>query len=97
ISFGGDLFIGYLMGKYWSRKKSIFESIKGVLTFIIKIPFIALASKTSKRDDYIGIVVDKAMIEIGKAKKFLNVVNFLRFGPVLYCLNFGWIHRKAFR
>ena len=67
------------------------------MTFIVKIPFIALASKTSKRDDCIGVVVDKATIEVGKVEKFLNVVDFLRFGPVLYCLNFGWIHGKAFR
>src|ERR1700722_5717830 len=63
------------MGKYWGQKKSSFESVKGVSTFIIKIPFIALASKTSKRDDYIGVVVDKATIEINKAEKFLNVVD----------------------
>src|SRR3984957_19307588 len=97
ISFEGDLSIGYPMGKYWSRKKSSFESVKGISTFIVKIPFIALASKMSKRDNYIRVVVDKAPIEIGEAEKFLNVVDSPRFGPILYCLNFGRIHRKAFR
>ena len=57
------------------------------MTFIVEITFVALASKMSKRDDYIRIVVDKAMIEIGKAKKFLNVVDLLGFRPVLYSLN----------
>ena len=97
ISFESDLSIRYPMGKDRSRKKSSFESVKGVLPFIIKIPFIALASKASKRNDYIRVVVDKVMIEIGKAKKFLNVIDHSGFGPVLYSLNFGWIHGEAFR
>ena len=75
--------IGYPMSKYRSQKKGSFWSVKGVSTFIIEIPFIALVSKTSKRDDYIGVVVDKVMIEIGEAEKFLNVVDFPRFGPIL--------------
>ena len=55
--------------KDWNRKKNSFESVKGVSTFIVKIPFIARASKTGKRDDYIGVVVNKAMIEIGETEK----------------------------
>src|ERR1700722_10822202 len=97
ISFKGDLSIRYLMGKYRSGKKCSFDSLKGISTFIVEIPFVALVSKASKRNDYIGVVVDKATIEIGEAKIFLNVVDFPKFGPILYCLNFGWIHRKAFR
>ena len=56
-----------------SWKKSSFESVEGILAFIAEIAFVALASKMGKRNDYIGVVVDKVMIEIGEAEKFLNV------------------------
>ena len=55
------------MDKYRGRKKSSFESIKGVSSFIVKIPFIALASKMSK-SDYIGVVVNKAK----RVRKIIN-------------------------
>ena len=58
------------MGKYRSRKKSSFESVKGISTFIIEIPFVALANKARKRNEYIGVAVDKATIEIGKPRNF---------------------------
>ena len=72
--------------------KADFRVLKVFRHLSLKFHLLLLRVRTSKRDDYIGVVVDKAMIEIGEAKKFLNVIDFPRFGPVLYCLNFGWIH-----
>ena len=54
IGFEGDLSIGYPMSKYRSQRKSSFESVKGVSTFMVEILFVALASKASKRNDYMG-------------------------------------------
>src|SRR5467141_3137080 len=50
-----------------------------------------------KRNCDFGISVNEMTIEVGETKEGFNILDFLRFGPILDNLDLVWGHGEAFR
>src|SRR5882672_9950249 len=55
-----------------------------------------LVGKTRKWNCDFRISVNETMVEVGETKEGLNVLDFLRFGPILDNLDLVWGHGEAF-
>src|SRR5882724_60183 len=71
------------MGKDQSCGESLFKCFKGRLAIIGEMPWGTLAGKTHERDCDFGISIDEMMVEVGKAKEGLNVLDFSWYWPIL--------------
>jgi hypothetical protein len=77
------------------RGESILECAECRVTGFADAPWSTLANKSSQRSDYVGIIIDKATVEICETKEGLNVLDFMRLRPVLYSLHFIQRHGKT--
>jgi hypothetical protein len=66
--------------------ESILERAESRVTGFTEVPRSTLASESSQRSDYVGIIINEAAVEICKTEEGLNVLDFMRLGPVLYGL-----------
>src|SRR5882724_13018577 len=64
------------MGKDWSCGESLFKCFKGGMALIREMPGGTLVGKTHERDCDFRISINEMMVEIGKAKERLNVLDF---------------------
>jgi len=67
------------------------------VNFIGPISWNILASKVSKRNNDVGIIVNEVAIKIGKAKERLNLLDILGSGPFEDGIDLGLRHRNAGR
>ena len=84
------------MGKDWSCSESLFKCFKGGMALIGKVPRGTLVGKMRKWNCDFRISVNETMVEVGETKEGLNVLDFLRFGPILDNLDLVWGHGEAF-
>src|SRR5882724_7379182 len=96
ISLDCNLSIWDPMGKDWSCGESLFKCFKGGMALIRKVPEGTLVGEARKWNGDFGISVNEMMVEIGKTKERLNVLDFPGFWPVLDDLDFVWGHGEAF-
>jgi len=66
------------------------------MALIRAMPGGTLAGKMCEQDCDFGISVNETMIEIGKTKEGLNVLDFSWYWPILDNLDFVWGHGEAF-
>src|SRR5882724_7762024 len=71
------------MGKDWSCGESLFKCFKGRMALIGEMPEGTLAGKTCKQNCDFRISVNETMVEVGKAKERLNILDFLLVGQSL--------------
>ena len=55
------------MHKNKSGGEGLFQGIKYHSTFVIKIPWSVLSSKTSEQNDYVWIIKNETYVEVGKS------------------------------
>ena len=67
ISFYDDRLIRNLMCEDRSRGEGRFQGFKGLSSSISEVPRDTLASKTSERNNEVGVVGDESMIEVSEA------------------------------
>src|SRR5882672_1819456 len=67
------------------------------MALIGKVPGVTLAGKMHKQNCDFGISVSETTIEVGETEEGLNVLDFLRFRPILDNLDLVWGHGEAFR
>jgi hypothetical protein len=77
--------------------ESSLQGIEGAATVVGKQPRSTLASKASKRNNNVGIIMNKTAVEVGEAKERLNVFNFPRLRPVTDGLDFVGRHGETLR
>jgi len=58
------------------------------MALIREVPRGTLAGKTCKWNSDFRVPIDETMVEVGKAKERLNVLDFLGFGPILDNMDF---------
>jgi hypothetical protein len=75
--------------------ESILEHAEIRATGFAEAPRSTLASESSQRSDYVEIIINEAMVEICETEKGLNVLDFMRLGPVLYGLYLIWRHGET--
>src|SRR5882724_10199626 len=97
ISLNCDLSVWDPMGKDRSCGETLFKCFKGRMAFIGEMPGVNLVGKTCKQNCDFGISINEMMVEVGKAKEGLNILDFLWNWPILDDLNFVWGHGEAFR
>src|SRR5882724_7897881 len=97
ISLDCNLSVQDPMGKDRSCGESLFKCFKGRMALIRKMPRDTLVGKTCKWNCDFGISVNEAMVEIGKAKEKLNILEFSWYWPILDDLDFVQGHGEAFR
>src|SRR6267154_1174757 len=97
IRFNDDLGIRNPVRKDWSSGKGFLEEVKGIPAVVSEVPLNRLPRETSKRNHDVGIVVDEATIEISETKEGLNVLNLLRFRPILNNLYLVLSHFETIR
>src|SRR5882672_10695544 len=66
------------------------------MALIGKVPGGTLAGKMHKRNCDFRISVNEMTVEIGKTEEGLNILDFLRFRPILDNLDLVWGHGEAF-
>ena len=84
------------MGKDQSCGESLFKCFKG-MALIGEMPGGTLVGKMSKWNCDFRISVNEGMVEVGKAKERLNILDFSWYWPILDDLDFVWGHGEAFR
>src|SRR5882672_7685650 len=67
------------------------------MALIGKVPGGTLAGKMHKRNCDFRISVNEMTVEIGETEEGLNILDFLRFRPILDNLDLVWGHGEAFR
>src|SRR5882672_7536162 len=96
VCFDCNLGVRNPMGKDRSCSESLFKCFKGSTALIRKVPGGTLVGKTRKWNCDFGISVNEMMVEVGETKEGLNILDFLRFGPILDNLDLVWGHGEAF-
>jgi hypothetical protein len=81
------------MGEY----KVLLELVKGCVAFVIEVPRGILSCQTSEGSGDFGVAIDEPAVEIGKAKKGLNVFDFAWFRPIKDSLHFVFSHAESIR
>src|SRR5882672_2616837 len=66
------------------------------MALIGKVPGGTLAGKMCKRNCDFRISIDEMMVEVGETEEGLNILDFLKFGPILDNLDLVWGHGEAF-
>src|SRR5882672_6435787 len=66
------------------------------MALIGKVQGGTLVGKMYKWNGDFGISVNETMVEVGETEEGLNVLDFLRFGPILDNLDLVWGHGEAF-
>src|SRR5882672_4904248 len=66
------------------------------MALIRKVPGGTLVGKTCKWDCDFRVSVNEMTIEVGETKEGLDVLDFLRFRPILDNLDLVWGHGEAF-
>ena len=77
VSLDCNLSVQDLMGKDWSCGESLFKCFKGRMALIGEMPGGTLVGKMHKQDCDFGISINEMMVEVGKAKERLNILDFL--------------------
>src|SRR5882672_11373740 len=67
------------------------------MALIGKVPGGTLVGKTRKWNCDFGISVNEMTVEVGETEEGLNILDFLRFGPILDNLDLIRGHGEAFR
>src|SRR5882724_9863817 len=91
-----DLSVWDPMGKDWSCGESLLKCFKGRVALIREMPRGTLVGKTHNQNSDFRISVNKATVEVGKAKEGLNILDFPWYGPILDDLDFVQGHGEAF-
>src|SRR5882672_4488147 len=66
------------------------------MALIGKVPGGTLAGKMHKQNCDFGISVNETTVEVGKTEEGLNILDFLRFGPILDNMDLVQGHGEAF-
>src|SRR5467141_4468358 len=66
------------------------------MALIGKVPGGTLAGKTRKRNCDFGVSENETTVEVGETEEGLNILDFLRFGPILDNLDLVRGHGEAF-
>ncbi len=65
------------------------------LLVLSKLECDTFAGEVGERDDNVRVVEDEVTIKISEAKEGLNILYFLRLGPILNYLNFRLVHGES--
>ena len=95
ISFNNERSIRNPMRKYQSGGKGRLEGFERFVGFWRKVARNALMSGTSKQNSDVGVVRNESLVEVGKTKERLYILDFSRFRPILDGLNFGGRHGET--
>jgi len=96
ISIDYNLSVQDPMGKDQSCGESLFKCFKGGMALIGEMPGSNLVGKTCKWNCDFGISINEVMVEVGKAKERLNILDFLWYWPILDDLDFVGSHGEPF-
>jgi len=83
------------VSEYWGSGECFFEYVEGFVGLLHELIRDPLTSETSEGDYDIGVVENETSIEIGEAKKGLNILYFPWLGPILYDLNLCLVHGES--
>ena len=83
------------VGEDGSLSKLFFKCVEGSHAIIREVPRDVLLGEASERNADIGIAVDEATIEVGKAEEGLDVLDITRDGPVEDPLDLLGVHANA--
>jgi len=53
------------------------------------------AGEAGKQEDDVRVMVDKSLVEVGKSKEGLNVLNFSGLRPILDDFDLGLVHSQT--
>jgi len=97
ISFDDDWLIQDPVSKYWDSGECFFEYVEGFAGLLGELIRDPLTGKTSEGDHDIGVVENETSIEVGKAEKGLNILDFPQLRPILYDLDLCLVHGESLR
>src|SRR5882672_7806341 len=69
VSFKDDLLVKSPMNKARGHSECGLEVVEGCLAALVKLPFDVFLGESCKGNDNVGVVVDEAVVEIGKPKE----------------------------
>ena len=88
VSLYHDRSIGGPVNEHQCGGERIFQAEEGLPTVVREVPRNSFSDKAGERDHDVQVALDEPVVEIGKAKEGLNVLDFLWFGPIENCLDF---------
>ena len=84
------------MSEDWSGSESLLQEVESRATIISEFPrSVFVGTKPHERNDNVGVVVNKATVEVHESEEGLNVLNFPQFQPIRDGLNFLHEHRES--
>ena len=83
------------MSKDWGRSESEFKLIECILALLGEILGEAFARKPSEWDSDGRISVNKSSVKVCKTEEGLDVVDFVRFRPILNAFDFVVSHGET--
>ena len=83
------------MSEDWSGGKGLLQEVESGVAIIGEFPRSVFVGKPRERNDDVGVVVDKTMVEVRESKEGLDVLNFPQFRPIGDGLNFLHRHRES--
>src|SRR5438309_11034083 len=95
ISFDDDRSVRDPVSKYWGSGECFFEYVEGFTGLLGELIRDPLTSEMSEGDHNIGVVKNETSIEIGEAKKGLDILDFPWLRPILYNLNLCLVHGES--
>ena len=76
----------------WAREEEPFKLIKGLLASRGPIPSVILLRKVKQRADNGGVVRNEPLVEVGKAKEGLYILDFGGGRPGSNAIKFNRVH-----
>ena len=95
VGFDNDRHVWLIVCEDWHGCECFFERVERASAVRGEIPQGIFSREACEWDHNVQVIIDKAMIEIGKAEEGLNVLHFLRLGPVANDIDFILSHRQA--
>ena len=79
------------------REEEFLELIKGLLTSRGPVPAVVLFCEIKQGADYCRVVRDELIIEVGKTKEGLYILDFSGSRPSSDAVEFDWVHGELTR
>ena len=85
------------MSEDWSGSESLLQEVESGAAIVSEFPRSVFGGKLHERNDDVGVVMDKVMVEVHESEEGLNALNFPWFQPIRNGLNFLCGHRESIR
>ena len=85
------------MHEYGHSGKCYLKRSKSCACLVGKLECNSFAGESGEQYNNVGIVENEATVKISEAEEGLNILHFLRLGPILNYLNFCLVHGESLR